>query len=77
MAEDQVVVGDEVEEPHIQLLCIVALRIKNRHEGWLELMLLKGLLRKSVADGGPRLPRAQKNKLHLTNGETFILHSGG
>lgn len=25
MAEDQVVVGDKVEEPYIQLLCIVAL----------------------------------------------------
>lgn len=28
MTEDQVVVGDEVEEPDVQLLCIVALRIK-------------------------------------------------
>lgn len=28
VAEDQVVVGDEVEEPHIQLLCVVALTIK-------------------------------------------------
>lgn len=27
MTEDQVVVGDEVKEPDIQLLCIVALRI--------------------------------------------------
>lgn len=26
MTEDQVVVGNEVEEPNIQLLCIVALR---------------------------------------------------
>lgn len=26
MAEDQVVVGDKVEEPDVQLLCIVALR---------------------------------------------------
>lgn len=27
VAEDQVVVGNKVEEPNIQLLCIVALRI--------------------------------------------------
>lgn len=27
MTEDQVVVGNEVEEPDVQLLCIVALRI--------------------------------------------------
>lgn len=27
MTEDQVVVGDEVEEPDIQLLCVVALKI--------------------------------------------------
>lgn len=28
MAEDQVVVGDKVEEPNVQLLCVVALRNK-------------------------------------------------
>lgn len=28
MAEDQVVVGDKVEEPDVQLLCVVALRNK-------------------------------------------------
>lgn len=30
MAEDQVVVGDEVEEPDVQLLGIVALRISSK-----------------------------------------------
>lgn len=40
MTEDQVVVGDKVEEPDIQLLCIVALSsntdIVSNHNDFLE-----------------------------------------
>lgn len=32
MAEDQVVVGNKVEEPNVQLLCIVALRMKRNKD---------------------------------------------
>lgn len=32
MAEDQVVVGDKVEEPDVQLLCIVALKNNPPHQ---------------------------------------------
>ena len=31
MAEDQVVVGDEVQEPDVQLLCVVALGVKRNN----------------------------------------------
>lgn len=30
MAEDQVVVGNEVEEPDVQLLCVMALQVNDR-----------------------------------------------
>lgn len=30
VAEDQVVVGNEVEEPDVQLLCVMALEVNNR-----------------------------------------------
>lgn len=30
VAEDQVVVGNEVEEPHVQLLRVMALEVNNR-----------------------------------------------
>lgn len=36
VTEDQVVVGDKVEEPDVQLLCIVALRVQKQRETYIK-----------------------------------------
>lgn len=58
MTKDQVVVGDKVEEPDVQLLCVVALTIKENQQSinilWLILSLrLSTFLTHTCTPAGP------------------------